>query len=61
MIIIENLGEQKKLEVAGKLLGFLEKEIPGDQYGLADRLEVLMLAYHASTNTRELRCLISSI
>lgn len=54
------LTEQEKLAVAAKLLAFLKAEIPQEKYDNS-ALEVLMLAYHASTSTHYMRTLIGAV
>lgn len=54
------LTEQEKLAMSGKLIAFLKAEIPEEKYNQSV-LEVLMLAYHASTSTHYLRSLVSAI
>jgi hypothetical protein len=44
------MNDQEKLAVTEKVLKLLKSEIPEEQY-LESSLEVLMLAYHASTST----------
>lgn len=61
MSSLKRLDEQKKLEITGRLLALLEKEIPADEYADGEKDEVLMLAYHASTSTHDLRTLIRAI
>lgn len=57
------ITEQKKLDIAKRTLDFLQKEIAGEGYEGNDALivqdEVLMLAYHASTNTDGLKRLFA--
>lgn len=52
---------QQKLAATQQLLDLLDGLMPSDKYSVTEKMEVLMLAYHASTSTYELRCLVSSI
>ncbi|MDH2918475.1 MAG: hypothetical protein PXX73_04700 [Sideroxydans sp.] len=56
------INEQKKLELATKVLDFLQQEIAKECSSELDALraqdEVLILAYHASIGTAGLRILL---
>lgn len=55
----ENMTGQQKLDATKQLLDFLEELLPPEHHD--QKYEILMLAYHASTNTCELRRLISPV
>ncbi|MDP2805354.1 MAG: hypothetical protein Q8O24_05375 [Gallionellaceae bacterium] len=52
---------QQKLAATQQLLDLLDGLMPSDKYHVGEKMEVLMLAYHASAGTHQLRCLVSSI
>lgn len=49
---------QEKMAFTKKLVDFLEGEMGSGNDTLDDRIEVLMLAYHVSTNTHYFKSLL---
>jgi hypothetical protein len=57
---VKDMTSQQKLAATQKLLDCLDELVP-PEFHQGYKAELLVLAYHASTSTHDLRCLVSSI